>query len=54
MTSCVDMKVGQVYVCPDCGIELQVIKACGDDEHPSCGPEQCKLTCCDQEMQLKS
>ena len=33
MTSCVEMKVGQVYVCPDCGVELQVVKACGDDEH---------------------
>ena len=54
MTACVEMKVGQVYACPDCGVELQVVKACGDDEHASCGPEQCKLICCDQEMQLKS
>ncbi|HZJ03063.1 MAG TPA: hypothetical protein VFE20_05175 [Thermoleophilia bacterium] len=54
MTACVDMKVGQVYVCPQCGVELQVIKACGESDHPSCGPEQCKRMCCDQEMQLKS
>ena len=51
MTTCVDMKVGQIYVCPECGVELQVVKACGESDHPSCGPQQCKLMCCDQEMQ---
>lgn len=54
VTSCVDMKVGQAYVCPACGVELQVVKACGESDHPNCGPEQCKLMCCDQEMQLES
>lgn len=27
---------------------------CSESEHLTCGPEQCKLMCCDQEMQLKS
>ena len=54
MTTCVDMKVGQIYVCPECGVELQVVKACGESDHPSCGPEECKLMCCDQEMQLST
>ena len=54
MTSCVDMKVGQVYVCPECRVALQVVKACGESDHPSWGPQQCKLMCCYQEMQLKS
>ncbi len=26
MSTCHDMKQGEVYVCVDCGIELQVIK----------------------------
>ena len=52
MTSCSEMKKGQIYVCPDCGVELQVIKECSDTDH--CGPAQCKLVCCDEEMQLKS
>jgi len=54
VTSCVDMKVGQLYACPECGVELQVAKSCDESDHPSCGPEQCTLMCCDQEMQLKS
>ena len=54
VTSCVDMKVGQVYVCPECRVALQVVKACGESDHPSWGPQQCKLMCCYQEMQLKS
>jgi hypothetical protein len=52
VTTCSDMKVGQIYFCPDCGVELQVIKECSDTDH--CSLEQCKLVCCDQEMQLKT
>jgi hypothetical protein len=52
VTSCSEMKKGQIYACPDCGVELQVIKECSDTDH--CGLEQCKLVCCDKEMELKS
>lgn len=29
MVSCGEMKVGEVYVCKDCGLELEVKKSCG-------------------------
>ena len=54
VASCSDMQVGEVYVCPECGLELEVVKACGDSDHESCGPEQCKLMCCDQALELKA
>ena len=28
MPSCHQMKLGQVYVCEECGLELKVVKAC--------------------------
>ncbi len=28
MASCHEMKMGQVYVCEGCGLELQVVKEC--------------------------
>jgi len=28
MSSCHDMKKGDIYFCEDCGIELQVVKEC--------------------------
>ncbi len=40
-------KVGQVLVCENCGVELQVIKAC-DTICPSCKP-----TCCGRPLTLK-
>jgi hypothetical protein len=52
MGTCAQMKKGEIYVCTDCGVELQVIKACADEG--KCAVDGCKLTCCDQEMELKS
>jgi hypothetical protein len=52
MATCAQMKKGEIYACPDCGVELQVIKECADEG--KCAADQCKLTCCDSEMELRS
>ena len=51
MVSCAQMKKGEIYTCPDCALELQVVK-----EHAgkgTCAADPCKLMCCDREMELK-
>jgi hypothetical protein len=50
------MKLGQVYVCEECGLELQVVKECEEcsDEEGECGLEECVFMCCDEEMKLKA
>jgi hypothetical protein len=52
MATCAQMKKGEIYACPDCGVELQVIKECADEG--KCAAHQCKLTCCESEMELRS
>lgn len=55
MQSCHDMKKDQVYICEDCGLELQVIKECKKCE-PSddcCEATECRFVCCDTELRLK-
>ena len=60
MPSCHDMKNGEVYVCPDCGIELQVIKECKDVGTPaeSCDCQAtdapCTFSCCGKELVRKA
>lgn len=56
MVSCSDMKVGEVYTCKACGLELEVKKGCNCvDEH--CHPVKedtcCEFECCGQPMELK-
>ncbi len=59
MASCHDMRKGEVYVCEDCGLELQVVKECRDagtpaDEcgcHTTAGP--CTFSCCGKELVKK-
>jgi len=48
------MKLGQVYVCKNCSLELKVVKECeecGTEEEGTCGP--CGFTCCGQPLKLK-
>ena len=52
MTCCTDMEVGQIYTCEDCGLELQVVKGCSDDEGV-CSDEECTFVCCGGELVLK-
>ena len=57
MPSCHDMKLGEVYVCEDCGLELQVVKecdACGEPAEECECAEHCSFECCGEPMKLKS
>ncbi len=53
MANCREMKVGDVFVCEKCGLELRVNKTCkcggadGKDKH------SIPLQCCSQEMVKK-
>ena len=49
MVSCGDMKVGEVYVCKDCGLELEVKKSCGCPDDAACETGHDKGVCCDFE-----
>jgi hypothetical protein len=55
MVHCHDMKLGQVLVCEECGLEIKVAKTCiADSKHPkgvSC--TRCVHVCCDKDMKLK-
>ena len=58
MANCHDMKVDEVYTCPDCGIELKVIKTCDNSDTPSekCGCHDEKdggFSCCGKPLVLK-
>jgi hypothetical protein len=52
MANCGEMKKGDVYVCKNCGLELQVVTKC------DCGPgsaHSCTvpLKCCGEDMKKK-
>jgi hypothetical protein len=59
MSTCHDMIKGEIYVCEDCGIELQVVKECANihkssDDcgcHPSGDP--CTFSCCGKSLVKK-
>ncbi len=56
MPHCHEMHVGQVYMCPECGLELQVVKECRECATPEgeCACEEpCIFECCGEELQLK-
>ena len=48
MSNCHEMKKGEIYTCEDCGIELEVVKACKDVDKPAetCNCETNEFTCC--------
>ena len=56
MTSCHEMRVGEVYVCGDCGLELKVVKECHEvgmpDEECSCAVHG-GFECCGEPLKLK-
>lgn len=57
MPSCHDMKLGEVYVCEECGLELKVVKECdecGEDADSCECTEHCSFECCGEEMKLKA
>jgi len=58
MPSCNEMKMNQVFVCQDCGLELQVVKECKEcgteESSTTCGcAESCSFECCGEPMQLR-
>jgi len=50
------MKLGQVYVCEECGLELEVVKECKEaglpDEECSCAAHG-GFECCGEPLKLK-
>ena len=56
MISCHDMKKGDVFMCEECGLELQVLSECRDAESPpdSCGcATDCSFECCGKPLTKK-
>jgi hypothetical protein len=59
MPGCHEMKLGQVWRCDGCGLELQVVRECKDagtpDEQCTCHYEHepCTFSCCGKELTLK-
>ncbi|MFW6055239.1 MAG: hypothetical protein ACOC9D_04970 [Thermodesulfobacteriota bacterium] len=49
MANCSDMKVGDVFYCKVCGLEMQVNKACTCEPGKE-GSCSVPLKCCDQDM----
>ena len=52
MVNCHDMKNGDIYVCEDCGLELQVVHECKEagtsaaDCACHASAEPCTFSCC--------
>jgi len=56
MPTCHEMKKGQIYVCEECGLKLQVIEECdecGTDAQECSCVEHCDFSCCGEEMALQ-
>ena len=58
MSNCHEMKKGEIYMCGDCGIELQVIKECSDVGKDECDcheeGESGGFICCNKPLVKKS
>jgi len=52
MAGCHDMRMGEIYMCEDCGMELQVVNECKDVGKPAADcdchseGETCTIECC--------
>ena len=59
MISCSDMKKGDVFICEECGLELQVVKECTEAEvsAEACGCQDtessCTFSCCGRDLVKK-
>ena len=60
MSSCKELKKGDLFHCPDCGLEVQVVAECRDVSSGTvdCGcrepqPNGCVLSCCGRELARK-
>jgi hypothetical protein len=52
MATCSEMKVGEVYVCQHCELEIQVVRSCADSEEGACACAEA-MTCCGGPLTLK-
>ena len=52
MASCSEMKAGEVYVCENCNLEIQVISSCADSEEGACACSE-SMSCCGGPLVLK-
>ena len=57
MAQCNEMKKGDIYSCPECGIALQVVEECRDASKEECGckppTDECTFSCCGKELVKK-
>ena len=55
MPDCHEMRSGDVYICEDCGLELQVVKECKEAGAPpdECKCAPCSFICCGEELKKK-
>ncbi|MFA4965120.1 MAG: hypothetical protein WC709_05715 [Thermoleophilia bacterium] len=52
MATCSEMKVGEVYVCENCNLELQVLGSWSESEEGACACAE-SLSCCGGPLILK-
>lgn len=60
MPSCHEMRKGEIYMCEECGLELQVVNECKDVGTPvdECGchadeTSACTFSCCGRDIVKK-
>lgn len=57
MVNCSTMKKGEIYTCRECGLEIQVISECSEQETHSrecSGKGSCSFSCCGEELVKKT
>lgn len=54
MANCHEMRMGEVYVCGDCGLALRVVGECKECGEEACSCEEpCTFECCGEPLKLK-
>lgn len=49
-----DMKKGEIYQCPECGLKLQVVEECASCDGPWTCDYPCNLSRCEEEMAFQA
>jgi hypothetical protein len=54
MSCCSELKLNQVWVCEECGLEVKIVKECDclTEGAKACKVKEC-LICCDKPLKLK-
>ena len=54
MPSCHEMRNGMILRCPDCGLELKVVKECSEcsGEEGTCCEGGCTFECCGGPLEM--